>query len=73
MGASIAMILTAAMLLDHVGQTDDADRVRKAVAAVIEDGDVRTYDMMKMPGGSDAIAKGAATTNRMTDAIIARL
>jgi 3-isopropylmalate dehydrogenase len=69
----IAMILTAAMLLDHVGQTEAATRVRDAVAAVIASGEVRSYDMMKMPGGPDAIAKGAATTTRMTDAIIARL
>jgi isocitrate dehydrogenase (NAD+) len=69
----IAMILTGAMLLDHVGDTDKADAVRKAVAAVIEDGRVRTYDMMKFPGGPKAIEQGAATTPQMTDAVIERL
>jgi 3-isopropylmalate dehydrogenase len=69
----IAMVLTGAMLLDHVGDTEGARRVRDAVAAVVAEGDVRTYDMMKLPGGGDAIDKGAATTAQLTDAIIARL
>jgi 3-isopropylmalate dehydrogenase len=69
----IAMILSAAMLLDHIGETDKANKVRDAVAAVVKEGRVRTYDMMKLAGGPDAIAKGAATTTKMTDAIIAKL
>jgi 3-isopropylmalate dehydrogenase len=47
--------------------------VRDAVAAVVEEGKVRPYDMMKVPGGADAIAKGAATTGQVTDAIIEKL
>ena len=69
----IAMILSAAMLLDHVGETDKAKKVRDAVAAVVKEGKVRTYDMMKLTGGPDVIAKGAASTAQMTDAIIAKL
>jgi 3-isopropylmalate dehydrogenase len=69
----IAMILTAAMMVDHVGESDKATKMRHAVAAVIEEGKVRAYDMMKLPGGPDVIAKGAATTTQLTDAIIARL
>ncbi len=69
----IAMILSAAMLLDHIGETDKAKKVRDAVAAVVKEGKVRTYDMMKLTGGPNAISKGAATTTKMTDAIIAKL
>ena len=69
----IAMILSAAMLLDHVGESDAARRVREAVATVVQQGTVRTYDMMRLPGGAGAIARGAATTTRMTAAIIAAL
>ena len=69
----IAMILTATMLLDHVGEMDKAKRVRDAVAAVVAEGKVRTYDMMKMPGGPKAIENGAATTQQVTDAIIEKL
>ena len=69
----IAMILSAAMLLDHVDEGEKAERVRKAIAEVVSDGKVRCYDMMRMPGGADAIAKGAATTQQMTDAILERL
>ncbi|MFW6330403.1 MAG: isocitrate/isopropylmalate dehydrogenase family protein [Gemmatimonadota bacterium] len=69
----IAMILSAAMLLDHVGERDRAERVRAAVAAVVKDGAVRPYDMMRIPGGPDALDRGAATTREVTDAIIAAL
>jgi 3-isopropylmalate dehydrogenase len=69
----IAMVLAAAMMLDHIGETERAGRVRDAVARVVEAGEVRVYDMMKIPGGPDVIAQGAATTRQMTDAIIAAL
>ncbi len=44
----IAMILSAKMMLDHLGEADMAERLENAVAAVIAAGEVRTYDM----GGS---------------------
>jgi 3-isopropylmalate dehydrogenase len=69
----IAMILTAAMMLDHVGDTGKAARVREAVGAVVAEGKVRAYDMMKLPGGPDVIGKGAATTMQLTDAILEKL
>ena len=69
----IAMILSAAMMLDHVGETAKANRVREAIAAVVRDGRVRTYDMMRISGGPKAIAQGAATTTQMTDAILCAL
>jgi 3-isopropylmalate dehydrogenase len=69
----IAMILSAAMMLDHVGETEKAGRIRDAVAAVVAEGSVRTYDMMRLPGGPDVFAKGACTTQQMTDAILAKL
>ena len=69
----IAMILSAAMLLDHVGENAKADRVRAAIAAVVGEGKVRTYDMMRIAGGPKAIAQGAASTTQMTDAILAKL
>ncbi len=69
----IAMILSACMMLDFIDEADKADRIRKAIATVIAEGKVRTYDMMKIRGGPDSIAQGAATTGQMTDAIIANL
>ena len=69
----IAMVLSAAMLLDHVGETNRATRVRNAVAAVVKGGKVRPYDMMRLPGGPDVFAKGAATTTQVGDAIIQHL
>jgi 3-isopropylmalate dehydrogenase len=69
----IAMFLSAAMLLDHVGETERARRVRDAVGAVVREGRVRTYDMLRLSGGPDVIRRGAATTTQMTDAVIARL
>jgi 3-isopropylmalate dehydrogenase len=69
----IAMVLSGAMMLDHIGETEMAVRVRDAVGAVVREGKVRAYDMMKLPGGPDVISRGAATTGQLTDAIIANL
>ncbi len=69
----IAMILSAVMMLDWLGEQAMASRIRDAIAAVIAEGKVRTYDMLKLRGGPEAIARGAATTTQMTDAIIAKL
>jgi isocitrate dehydrogenase (NAD+) len=69
----IAMILSAAMMLDHLGETDKAKKVRSAIAAVVTEGKVRTYDMMRIAGGAKSIAQGAASTAQITDAILAKL
>jgi 3-isopropylmalate dehydrogenase len=69
----IAMILSACMMLDHIGEVKTADKIRKAIGEVVEEGKVRTYDMMKLRGAPDVIQNGAASTTQMTDAIIAKL
>jgi isocitrate dehydrogenase (NAD+) len=69
----IAMFLSAVMLLEHVGETEKAGRIRDAIAAVVKEGKVRTYDMMRIPGGAKAIGQGAASTTQMTDAVLAEL
>jgi isocitrate dehydrogenase (NAD+) len=69
----IAMILSAAMMLDHIGERTKAEMVREAIAIVIRQGRVRTYDMMRISGGAKAISQGAASTVQMTDAIVSAL
>jgi 3-isopropylmalate dehydrogenase len=69
----IAMILSAAMMLDHIGERTKADMIRAAIAAVVKEGRVRTYDMMRISGGAKSIAQGAASTVQMTDAILVAL
>ena len=69
----VAMVLSAVMMLDWLGETETAARIRNAVAAVIAGGSVRTYDMLKLRGGPQAIAQGAATTSQMADAIVEAL
>lgn len=69
----VAMVESACLMLDHIGETGTALRIRKAIAEVIEEGKVRTYDMMKLPGSPDVISKGAATSGQMADAIIEKL
>jgi isocitrate dehydrogenase (NAD+) len=69
----IAMILSAAMMVEHVGEIDKSDRIKTAVAAVVKEGKVRTYDMMRISGGAKSISQGAASTTQMADAILARL
>jgi 3-isopropylmalate dehydrogenase len=69
----IAMVESACMMLDYIEENAIAAKIRKAVAEVVEEGKVRTYDMMKMTGRADVIEKGAASTIQMADAIIAKL
>ena len=69
----IAMIESACMMLDYIDEQEIAKKIRKAVAEVISEGETRTYDMMKMTGRADVISKGAASTQEMADAVIAKL
>jgi len=69
----IATILAAGMMLDHVGENARSKRISAAVAKVVAEGKVRTYDMLRLAGGPDVFKSGAATTQQMTDAIIAEL
>jgi 3-isopropylmalate dehydrogenase len=58
----IATILAAKMMLEWLGESEAAQRIEGAVAAVVREGKVRTYDM----GGS-------ASTMQMAEAIADRL
>ncbi len=69
----IAMFLSAVMMLEHVGEVEKARRIREAIADVVKEGKVRTYDMMRIPGGAKAIGQGAASTIEMTDAVLTKL
>ncbi len=60
----VAMILAGAMMLDHLGETRAAGRVRQAVATVINEGRYVTRDLVR---GS------TVTTSEMADAIAAAL
>jgi isocitrate dehydrogenase (NAD+) len=57
-----AMLLSGSMLLRHLGLDDHANRVSRAVYAVIEEGKVRTRDM-----------GGEATTHGFTKAILDKM
>ncbi|HHE40512.1 MAG TPA: isocitrate/isopropylmalate dehydrogenase family protein [Candidatus Cloacimonetes bacterium] len=41
----IAMLITTKLMLDYLGEKEKADRLMSAIAKVIEEGKVRTYDM----------------------------
>ncbi len=69
----IAMVASACMMLDFIDEKEIAAKIRNAVAEVISEGDVRTYDMMKLKGRPEVIEQGAASTTQMADAIIAKL
>jgi isocitrate dehydrogenase (NAD+) len=57
-----ACILSAAMMLDHIGERPAATRVREALSSVLAEGSVLTPDL-----------GGHATTRQMTQAICERL
>jgi 3-isopropylmalate dehydrogenase len=69
----IAMVESACMMLDYIGEKEIAAKIRAAVAEVVQEGIIRTYDMLKLPGKSDVIHKGAASTHEMANAIIAKI
>jgi 3-isopropylmalate dehydrogenase len=66
----MAMILSACMMLDHIGELEKAAHIRSAIAKVVREGKVRTYDMLKLRGSQDALNQGAASTTEVTDEII---
>jgi 3-isopropylmalate dehydrogenase len=61
------------MMLDHIGEGAKAGRIRTAIADVVKEGKVRSYDMMRIPGGAKSIGQGAASTIQMGDAILEKL
>ena len=69
----IAMIESACMMLDFIDEQEIAKKIRKAVADVVSEGKVKTYDMMKMTGKPDVVERGAASTQMMAQAIIDKM
>jgi 3-isopropylmalate dehydrogenase len=68
-----AMILSGAMLLDHVGEPLKAERIRSAIASVVREGRIRTADLLHRSGGAEAFAAGASSTAEFTEAILEEL
>jgi isocitrate dehydrogenase (NAD+) len=56
------------MLLRHIGEDDEANRVEAAVAAVIAEGTFVTYDLR-----ADGDERPAAGTFGVADAVIGRV
>ena len=65
-----AQILSAAMMLDHLGETAAAERVRGAVRATLAEGTRVTADVRRALTGS---TEGAVGTAAYTDAVVAHL
>jgi isocitrate dehydrogenase (NAD+) len=63
-----AMILSGMLMLEHLGEREAAERLERAVAAVIAEGARVTYDLK--PSRDDPSAVG---TSEFADAIIAKL
>jgi len=63
-----ALILSGTMMLRHIGMEAEADKLERAVAAVIEEGRYVTYDLK--PHRDDPAAVG---TSRMAEAIIEKI
>lgn len=66
----VAMIMSACMMLDHLNETEKAVNIRNAIAKVIDEGKVKTYDMMKLRGSQEVLEQGACSTEEMTNEII---
>jgi len=64
----IAMILTAKMMLDWLGEKEMATKLEAAVADVIKEGKVQSYDMKGVRAGT-----GAASTMEVAQAVVDKL
>jgi isocitrate dehydrogenase (NAD+) len=62
----IAMILSAAMMLDHLGEFAAARAIREAETAVLAEGSVRTRDLGGTASTSEMAAAIAAATRRLS-------
>jgi isocitrate dehydrogenase (NAD+) len=58
----LALIMSAEMMLHHIGEHVAGDKIRVAYDAVLSEGTVRTKDL-----------GGVASTDQFTDALIAKL
>ena len=65
-----AEILSAAMMLDHLGEQTAAERIRAAVRATLAEGKTVTGDVRRALTGS---TEGAVGTQEYADAVIAHL
>ncbi|GJM19031.1 MAG: 3-isopropylmalate dehydrogenase [Phycisphaeraceae bacterium] len=65
----IAMIMTAKMMMDWLGEKDHAAAIEGAIAEVVREGVTQTYDMKGVRAGTE----GAASTTEMAAAIAAKL
>jgi isocitrate dehydrogenase (NAD+) len=57
-----ALLLSALMMLDHIGEREASERIRAALSAVLTEGKVRTRDL-----------DGTATTTEFTEAVCRRI
>jgi isocitrate dehydrogenase (NAD+) len=64
----MALMLSGAMLLRHLGEREAGDRLESAVAAVIAEGRTVTYDLK--PTDDDPTAAG---TTDVRDAVVGKL
>jgi len=62
----MSMMLSGVMMLKYIGEAEAADRLEKAIAAVIAEGKSVTYDMK--PGGGKAVG-----TSQVAEAIIEKM
>ncbi len=63
-----ALMLSAVMMLNHLGEREAAARMERAIAEVIAEGKDVTYDLKPTPDDPTAVG-----TSQMADAIIAHL
>jgi isocitrate dehydrogenase (NAD+) len=64
----MAQMLSGVMMLRYLGEKDAADRVERAIAAVVAEGRNVTYDLLP-----ENEQKRAVGTSQVADAIIAKM
>ncbi len=62
MANPIAMLLTSAKMMEHLGLQKHGEKIKEAIKRVLEEGNVKTRDL-----------GGFATTTQMTAAVVQNL
>ena len=67
----MAMLFTAKLMLDWLGETEDAERLERALASVIAEGKIATYDIKGRGKGDSTMAVAEEIARKVTEYVSA--
>ena len=65
----MAMMFTAKLMLEWLGEQQDADRLDRALAQVIAEGTIATYDIKGRGNGDSTMAVAEEVARKVTQTV----